>query len=164
MAFTLFRDSGTFIYIHRAPSRNLRLGKKNSVHKIKHHCKNAYVEAGGKNVLLQNYLKNPTSSIYDGCIDAALIKNHSSESIFTAETDIKYEGYVKIENMRAEKIKRLEKIIIPYQFNYKSISGLSNESREKLTRIRPETLGQASRLAGVRQADIGIIAVYLHSR
>jgi len=53
--------------------------------------------------------------------------------------------------------------MIPYQFKYESLVGLSNESREKLIRIRPETLGQASRLSGVRPSDLGVLSVYLKS-
>ena len=80
-----------------------------------------------------------------------------------SETDIKYKGYVKIENLRVAKIKKLDKILIPPQIKYESLMGLSSESREKLIRVQPETLGQASRLAGVRPSDIGILAIYLQS-
>ena len=83
--------------------------------------------------------------------------------MFSAETEIKYEGYVKIENMRVEQLKRLETIKIPFEFDYSSLSNLSTESKEKLARVMPETLGQASRLAGVRPSDVGVLAIYLQS-
>ena len=88
---------------------------------------------------------------------------YSKEALFTAETDMKYDGYVKIENRRVAKIKALEKTFIPPQFKYASLPGLSSESVEKLIRIQPETLGQASRLAGVRPSDVGVLAIYLQS-
>ena len=83
--------------------------------------------------------------------------------MFSAETDIKYEGYVNIENDRIDKLKRLETINIPLEFDYSSLSNLSTESKEKLARVMPETLGQASRLAGVRPSDVGVLAIYLQS-
>ena len=61
------------------------------------------------------------------------------------------------------KIKNLENTVIPRQFKYDSLDGLSRESIEKLIHIQPETLGQASRLAGVRPSDIGVLAIYLKS-
>ena len=110
-----------------------------------------------------NYFEEINLPIFDKDIFSRFPYEYSKEAFFTAESDIKYEGYVKIENTRVEKIKKLEKIIIPFHFNYESLPGLSNESREKLLRVQPETLGQASRLAGVRPADISILAIYLHS-
>ena len=79
---------------------------KISVNEIKHNCKGKSVVSGDKKILLPNYIKRPKNSFYDSCVDKDLIKNHSHESIFTAETDIKYEGYIKIENMRVEKNKK----------------------------------------------------------
>ena len=114
-------------------------------------------------MFLLNYLRGPKNSIYDNCVDRGLIKNHSYESIFTAETDIKYEGYIRIENMRVKKIKKMEHIKIPNKFDYNALSNLSLESKEKLIRVLPETLGQASRIAGVRASDVGILAIFLKS-
>ena len=112
---------------------------------------------------LLDYLRQPKNSIYDSGVDALVIKNHSFESLFTAETDIKYEGYVKIENIRVQKIKEMDHIGIPENFDYNSITNLSLESKEKLTRVLPETLGQASRIDGVRPSDVGVLAVFLKS-
>ena len=121
------------------------------------------VFSGDNKILLPSYIKRPKNSIYDECVAKDLIKNHSSESIFTAETDIKYEGYVKIENLRVEKIKKMEYIKIPNEFDYNLLSNLSLESKEKLIRVMPVTLGQASRVAGVRPSDVGVLAVFLKS-
>ena len=70
-------------------------------------------------------------------------------------------GYLR--KIAGLEVKKLENIIIPNNFEYKSIKGLSNESLEKLILIRPETLGQASSLAGVRPSDISVLAVYIKS-
>jgi len=136
---------------------------KDSVDKIKCICRKTLISAGNKRVLLSNYLKHSKNSIYDKGVDKIIIQNHSNSSIFTAETDIKYEGYIKIENMRVEKIKKMEHIKIPNEFDYNSLPNLSLESREKLALILPETLGQASRIDGVRPADVGVLAIFLHS-
>ena len=112
---------------------------------------------------MSNYIKRPEKKLSDKDVFFPAFNKFSKDALFTAETDIKYEGYVKIENNRVAKIKSLEKVFIPPQFKYASLPGLSGESVEKLVRIQPETLGQASRLAGVRPSDIGVLAIYLQS-
>ena len=134
---------------------------KKSVEKIKEYCTKGRIDCDNRPVAITNYIKRPEKSIFDKNIFSQFSNEHSRDAFFTAETDIKYEGYVKIENLRVAKIKSLENVLIPYQFKYESLTGLSGESREKLVCIRPETLGQASRLAGVRPSDIGILAIYL---
>ncbi len=78
-----------------------------------------------------------------------------------AEIFVKYESYIEKEQQMAEKVSRLENLNINPDFNYDGIPALSKESREKLRRIRPATLGQASRISGVTPADISILTVYL---
>ena len=136
---------------------------KKSVHDIKRLCRGESIVSGDKKMPLLNYIKRPENSLYDNCVNECLTKNHSHESIFTAETDIKYEGYVRIENMRVAKIKKMEHIKIPNKFNYNTLPNLSLESKEKLIRVMPETLGQASRIAGVRPADVGVLAIFMKS-
>ena len=135
---------------------------RESVIKIKKYCSNTVI-SGMEPTTIRNYIKRPEISLFDNELFPNFSNKYSRKSIFTAETDIKYEGYVKIENIRIAKIKNLEKILIPDKLKYESLAGLSNESREKLIRIQPETLGQASRLAGVRPSDIGVLAIYIKS-
>ncbi|HWI63830.1 MAG TPA: tRNA uridine-5-carboxymethylaminomethyl(34) synthesis enzyme MnmG [Symbiobacteriaceae bacterium] len=80
------------------------------------------------------------------------------------ETLIKYEGYIQKELEQVERVKRLEAKRIPAEMDYQELKGLSTEAREKLGRIRPETIGQASRIAGVSPADIAMLMVYLEQR
>jgi tRNA uridine 5-carboxymethylaminomethyl modification enzyme len=77
------------------------------------------------------------------------------------EIGIKYRGYIRRQNRTAEKLKRLERRRIPDDFPYAEIDALSAEAREKLERFRPETLGKAARLAGVRVSDVSVLMVYL---
>ena len=83
----------------------------------------------------------------------------SSEVIEQAEIQIKYRGYVERERYFAEKMHRLESIAIPEGFDYDSMQSLTIEARQKLSRIRPTTIGQASRIPGVSPADINVLLV-----
>ena len=83
----------------------------------------------------------------------------SREVVEQAEIQIKYRGYVEREKYFADKMRRLESIAIPEGFNYEAMQSLTIEARQKLSRIRPETLGQASRIPGVSPADINVLLV-----
>ncbi|NOU35890.1 MAG: tRNA uridine-5-carboxymethylaminomethyl(34) synthesis enzyme MnmG [Kiritimatiellaceae bacterium] len=83
------------------------------------------------------------------------------EAVEQVEIAIKYEGYIKREQGRIADFQTLEKQRIPVDYNYDAISALRFESREKLKKIRPENLGQASRISGVNPADISILSVWM---
>lgn len=89
------------------------------------------------------------------------IPNRKEEIIEAAEIIIKYDGYIKREQTIAEKITRLENIRIKDKFDYENISSLSTEARQKLSKINPETIAQASRIPGVSPNDISILLVLL---
>lgn len=80
------------------------------------------------------------------------------------EIEIKYEGYIKKELDYIEKTKKLEETLIPDDINYNIIPSLSREGIEKLNKIRPLSLGQASRLSGITPADISILSIYLKTK
>jgi tRNA uridine 5-carboxymethylaminomethyl modification enzyme len=81
-----------------------------------------------------------------------------------AETDIKYGGYLAQQQQQMERMKKAESRIIPSWFEYQGVPGLSREIVEKLTRVRPRTLGQASRIPGVTPAAVAIVNVYVEMR
>ena len=85
--------------------------------------------------------------------------NISQEAIEQAEIQIKYRGYIERERYFAEKMHRLEDITIPEEFDFASIQSLTIEARQKLMRIKPRTIGQASRIPGVSPADINVLLV-----
>jgi tRNA uridine 5-carboxymethylaminomethyl modification enzyme len=87
--------------------------------------------------------------------------NLSSEVIEQVEIQIKYEGYINRQEADIEKFKTLEDKQIPCLFDYSMVPSLRHEARQKLSKIRPATLGQASRISGVSPADIGILVVWL---
>jgi tRNA uridine 5-carboxymethylaminomethyl modification enzyme len=134
---------------------------KNSVNSIKKICSENKIINNNKQVSISLYLKRPENNISDSLIFKFLPAKASKKALFTAETDIKYEGYVNIEKQRIKKIKGLESTALPLNLNYSLIRGLSAESQEKLLKIKPETLGQASRVSGVRPSDISILSIYL---
>lgn len=82
------------------------------------------------------------------------------ETIEQVEIEIKYSGYIEREKAAAEKIHRLEEIRIPDGFDFMKITSITIEARQKLTRIRPATIGQASRIPGVSPADINVLLIY----
>ncbi len=83
------------------------------------------------------------------------------EDIDEAEILMKYEGYIERESEVADKIARLDHITLESDLNYHQLTSLSSEAREKLTKIRPSTLGQASRISGINPSDISVLMVYL---
>jgi tRNA uridine 5-carboxymethylaminomethyl modification enzyme len=83
------------------------------------------------------------------------------EVLESAEIKIKYEGYIQREKQLAEKIKRLEKLKLPDDIDYSELMSISTEGRQKLARIKPETIAQAGRISGVSPSDISILLMYL---
>ncbi len=85
----------------------------------------------------------------------------TKEVFDAAEILIKYESYIERERLVADKIKRLEHVFIREDFDYSKLGSLSTEATQKLTRIKPKTIGQASRISGVSPSDINVLLVYL---
>ena len=77
------------------------------------------------------------------------------------EIQVKYEGYIKLQEDQVEKFKKLEKKLLPEDINYEEIKGLRIEARQKLNKIKPNSVGQASRISGVSPADISVLLIYL---
>ncbi|MEO7960136.1 MAG: tRNA uridine-5-carboxymethylaminomethyl(34) synthesis enzyme MnmG, partial [Ginsengibacter sp.] len=89
------------------------------------------------------------------------IKVYPKDSVEEAEIQLKYDIYIKKEEEMFEKMSSLEGQMIPEHFNYEKITSLSNEARQKFLKIRPQTLGQASRISGVNPTDVQILMVYM---
>ena len=128
---------------------------------------NDYLERQGTTPLRQ---KGPLRALISRPqLDLASLRAHLGEEGPAAdalvweqvEIDEKYRGYLEKEQEQVNKLKRLETVRIPAQFDFERISALSIESRQKLTKLRPETVGQASRVSGVSPADIQILLVHL---
>jgi tRNA uridine 5-carboxymethylaminomethyl modification enzyme len=131
---------------------------------------NAALEAVGSKPIIQKQkmfgvLSRPDVTILDFALNNERFKEfivkYDQEIIEQAEILMKYEGYIIKEHETAEKIQRLEGIRLTKDFNYSQLTSLSNEAREKLNKIKPETIGQASRISGISPSDISILMVYL---
>ena len=93
-------------------------------------------------------------------LEKFIVENRiSAEAIEEAEIQIKYRGYIEREKMIAEKLRRLENIAIPADFDFNAMQSLTIEARQKLSRIRPSTIGQASRIPGVSPADVNVLLI-----
>ncbi len=89
------------------------------------------------------------------------ITERKEEILESAEILMKYSGYIEREKRMADKIKRLENIKIETEFDYMKIASISTEARQKLVRIKPTTIGQASRISGVSPSDISVLLLYM---
>ena len=96
------------------------------------------------------------------CVESYISTNHfSTEVQDQAEIQIKYSGYIQKEKNNADKLNRLESVKIPKDFDYKNLKSISAEALEKLNKIKPETISQASRISGVSPNDISVLLVYM---
>jgi len=93
--------------------------------------------------------------IYESC------GRRAGEIIEAVEIAIKYEGYIAREKLMADKIKRLERIKLDENFDYNRLTSISTEARQKLSRIKPTSIGQASRISGVSPSDISVLLIYM---
>jgi tRNA uridine 5-carboxymethylaminomethyl modification enzyme len=111
-------------------------------------------------------LPEETRSLLDPLLGEAALSARARNELRAVETEIKYAGYLDQQRKAIEKLKRAESLSIPAWFDYQAVSGLSREMQEKLGRVRPQTVGQASRIPGVTPAALSLIHVYIeiHSR
>ena len=112
-------------------------------------------------VKLDKLILRPQLTIQDFIPYVDELKEIDSEILEQIEILIKYEGYLDKENQMAEKLKKLENYKLSPDFDYHQIKSLSIESREKLSKMKPENIGQASRISGVSPSDISVLIVYL---
>ena len=90
-----------------------------------------------------------------------LLDSYSIEVQQQAEISIKYESYIEREQVLVQKLGNLEDFKILPDFDYDRVKALSSEAREKLKRMKPETVGQASRISGVSPADVSVLTIYM---
>ncbi|MCZ6790972.1 MAG: tRNA uridine-5-carboxymethylaminomethyl(34) synthesis enzyme MnmG [Candidatus Dadabacteria bacterium] len=112
---------------------------------------------------LKELLRRPEITYHDlEFLDSNSTQDFITEDVVSQiEIEVKYEGYIKRQMEQVDKFKKLEDFVIPVSFSYDSIPGLSNEIVQKLTNVRPNSLGQATRISGVTPAAISVLMVYL---
>lgn len=130
---------------------------------------NPYLEAAGtspikQKVKLSSIISRPQVSIEDIRNKAEFanfeLKSFDDECLQQAEIKIKYNGYIQREKEMADKMNRLEDVVIHQDFDYTKLKSISSEAREKLGNIKPETIGQASRISGVSPSDISVLLIH----
>ena len=124
---------------------------------------NKFGETYKRGITLSNLIKRPSVKLnevinfFDDLKNLSLNENEIEE----AEILIKYEGYIKKQEQEAEKLKKLDNIEIPKDIDYLNLDGLALEARSKLDKIRPISIGQASRISGINPSDITILNLYI---
>ncbi|MEO0203364.1 MAG: tRNA uridine-5-carboxymethylaminomethyl(34) synthesis enzyme MnmG, partial [candidate division WOR-3 bacterium] len=113
-----------------------------------------------ESITLFELLKRPEIK-YENLLNWGYGKVKDEILIEKIEIEIKYEGYIKNLLEEAQKLKKLEKIIIPEEIDYQSITNLSNEGKDKLNKYKPKTLGQAQRIPGIKPTDVINLYYYL---
>ncbi len=153
--------------------------KRESVQKIKDVLKdlsvepeeiNSYFERIGSSMItekqkVQKILLRPDVELNDLVSElpklATLLQDISKDSLEQASIQVKYDVYIEKEKELVKRMGQLEELEIPETFDYKRIAALGNEAREKLSRIKPRTLGQASRISGINPSDVQILMVFM---
>jgi tRNA uridine 5-carboxymethylaminomethyl modification enzyme len=113
---------------------------------------------------LTQLLRRPELSIGDIAVFSQEIKRFGPDVSLQAEVEIKYAGYIDRQMEMVDRFKRIENVHIPENLDYSEIRGLSREACEKLTRIRPKSLGQASRISGMTPAAISLLSFHLRKK
>lgn len=139
-------------------------------HSAEPHVLNGFLEGLGSAALGQKtryslVLSRPDVSIENlRAADPGLrdvLSQFDAQSIQQAEILMKYEGYIQREKDNADKLKRLEDYSIRSDFDFSAVAGLGTEAREKLSKLRPSTIGQASRISGINPADVSVLLIHL---
>jgi len=138
-------------YIETSPSEEAAVSRDNFIDTA---CRE------GEN--FEHLLRDPYVSIGDLIeLEPEIAREVNIDWLRQIELDIKYEGYLRREERHVQRFRKMEGVAIPSEMNWEKVPGLSAESREKLRRIRPMSVGQASRISGVRSSDIAVILVTL---
>lgn len=133
--------------------------------KINHYLESINSASISQKTKLKQILLRPHISIFDLKNNLSelndFINKYPDEYIEYSEIIMKYQGYIDRENEMAQKMNRLESIRINPEFDYKKLTSLSFEAREKLAKIKPTTIGQASRISGVSPSDISVLLIHM---
>ncbi|OGW84259.1 MAG: tRNA uridine-5-carboxymethylaminomethyl(34) synthesis enzyme MnmG [Omnitrophica bacterium GWA2_52_8] len=114
-----------------------------------------------RDMTLDRYLRRPGVTCKDLIAEGLYATELDSESIETLEAEIKYEGYISRQAAEVKRFKRMESKPIPEGLDFRTLHGLSSEAREKLAKICPASIGQASRIPGLKPSDLSLLAVHV---
>jgi tRNA uridine 5-carboxymethylaminomethyl modification enzyme len=144
------------LYEETLAALNVKISPATAEHILKSHGFD-----GANNALSYADLIKRGIPLKDICTEFDILQEYPASVKETAEITIKYEGYLKKGQEQIERAKKLEDKLLPESIDYNKIDGLRIEAREKLSKVRPRSLGQAARIFGVNPADIAVLMVYL---
>jgi tRNA uridine 5-carboxymethylaminomethyl modification enzyme len=129
------------------------------------HLSKTFIQINGKSSSLAQLLCRPEFS-YEKILEEypGRVVDCGAEINFQIELNLKFAGYIERQTAEIAKLENIEHFLIPKGFDFLKVTGLSNEAREKLCRVQPVNLGQASRVSGVSPADISVLMVSLRSK
>jgi tRNA uridine 5-carboxymethylaminomethyl modification enzyme len=129
------------------------------------HLRRALVRSGANSRVAADVLRQPQTRLADmvarGDIALEIDSNSSELDLASVETEVKYEGYLKQEASRVARASREERRRIPVEFPFARVPGLSREAVQRLSQVRPETLGQASRIPGITPAAVAVLSAFI---
>ncbi len=117
-----------------------------------------------KNDTLYQYLKRPEVSYNQMILNKLHFRSLSDDEIHRVESEIKYEGYIARQREEVKKYSKLEKRKIPANLSYEEIPGIGREAKEKLKKIRPDSIGHAARIPGISSCDLSLLAVFIEKK
>ncbi|MBN2617720.1 MAG: tRNA uridine-5-carboxymethylaminomethyl(34) synthesis enzyme MnmG [Spirochaetales bacterium] len=129
--------------------------------RVKKNILNDVIKENALGKTFYDLVKDPDVTIHNIKSVLPELAGYSDPLLDHVELDIKYEGYIVKQNQQVNRFMKMESVRIPLDFNYDAIEGISNESREKLKKIQPLSVGQASRISGVRTSDIAVLLLML---
>ena len=113
---------------------------------------------------LAQLLRRPEIALSDIAIFSEDVQQYDHDIALQAEVEIKYAGYIDRQMEMVERFRKIESVSLPEDLDYSDVKGLSREVREKLSTIKPKSLGQASRVAGITPAAISLLSIYLRKK
>ncbi len=119
------------------------------------------IKEGKDSVSLEQALRRPGTAWKDLAVVAPWLNEYDRRLLSRAETEVKYEGYIRREQGRARDLSRKGRKVIPPRLDYAVVAGLSLEATEKLSLVRPRSIGQAARIPGITPADISTVLIHL---
>ena len=136
-------------------------GRKRGLEALRKRLCGTRIREGRDSVSLERALRRPGTGWKDLVCAAPGLEEYDKRLLSRAETEVKYEGYIQREQKRARDLGRKGRQVIPPHLDYAVVAGLSLEATEKLGRVRPRSIGQASRIPGITPADISSVLIHL---
>jgi tRNA uridine 5-carboxymethylaminomethyl modification enzyme len=135
--------------------------RKRRLEALRKRLESSRIREGEDSVTLEQALRRPGTGWKDLAGVAPWLAEYDKRLLSRIETEVKYKGYILRERRRARDLSRKGRKVIPPRLDYAVVAGLSSEATEKLSRVRPRSIGQAARVPGITPADISSVLIHL---